>query len=1083
MVHLSRNRLLATTLLAGVAFSPIAAYAQEVDPATQERETSDVGDPTRTPETEPTAETIVVTGSRIANRTLTSASPLQIIDAQDIDDSGAANLQTVLLENPAFGTPGISRTNSNFSTSSAGVATVDLRNLGSDRTLVLVDGRRFVAGIPGSATVDLNTIPAQFIERVDVLTGGASAIYGSDAVAGVVNIIYKKNFQGVELGGQLGISELGDASDKQLNMTLGTDFSESRGNVMAYIGYTQEGAVFTRDRKRSRIDQASTGAFVTGDPGDFFEVTQPFFSGFNPRGTIFVRPAIGGLNLNPGTGPGQDSDFTDPGEFAPVAAFTRTRDPITGEIVTVSTNGSATRTPTGFNRSQFRTIAIPTERYLLATRANYEISEIANVFLEGTYASTKVTTELEPFAIDSAGSNGIFPGSGGRFAAENFITDTRPNGTGETVLSRNPLIPIELFNQAIDTPTRDTNGNGVIDAGDVATGGDGLRDIAFTRRLTDFGNRGSTADRDTFRIVGGLNGQINEQFRYEAYYAYGQTSESQVGGGQVNVVNFRNALDVVTDVFDLNGNGSTTDAICRDAQARAQGCVPADVFNGAGTISPDAVRYINAITTLTSFTSQSVAGANVSGSLFELPAGPLGISVGTEYRKEAARQTFDALTNAGLNGGNRLDNTEGDFDVKEAFGEVRIPLLANQPFFHELTASGAVRVSDYSTVGTTVSYNGELQWSPVRDVRVRGVYARSVRAPNIGELFGGAGQTFPTGLQDPCVGVTATTTGTLGTTCRADPGVLANIAANGEFTLVQADLQGVSGLNTSNPGLAEEKGTSYTLGLVLNPRSINFLRNFSFTADYFNIEIEDAITSIPRQFILDQCFQQADPAFCQFITRRAAQEGANSAGSLDFVNATSNNSGGLKTTGIDLTASYRQTALPFSIPGGINARVAYTHVLKGYVIPLEGAEKDEFNREIGASRNRFNANLAYNVGDFGISFTGNYIGPAYLDDQFVTQFTDFDDEGNELEDANGDPIFLEARDRRARVDAIFYLDTQVRFTPGDNYEFYLGADNLLDTSPPPIITGLPGNTTGAETDAGTYDAIGRRFYAGVRLKF
>jgi outer membrane receptor protein involved in Fe transport len=1055
MFQTPRSRLLTTTLLAGAVFLPTSALAQVVDPATGERQTSDIGDPTRTPETPETADTIVVTGSRIANRTLTAASPLQVVDAQDIDDTGAANLQSVLLENPVFGTPGISRTNSNFSTSSAGVATVDLRNLGSDRTLVLVDGRRFVAGIPGSATVDLNTIPAQFIERVDVLTGGASAIYGSDAVAGVVNIIYKKNFQGIELGGQMGISEQGDAAEKQVNLTLGTNFSENRGNVIAYIGYTKEGAVFSRGRKRSAVDQFSTGAGVTGDPADFFNVTQPFFSGFNPRGTLFIRPAVAGF-----------------GGAAAIPALTRTYDPITGELVTASTNGSATRTPTGFNRSAFRTIAIPTERYLLATRANYEISPAVNAFLEGTYASTKVTTELEPFPLDSAGNNGIFPGSGGRFPVENFITDSRPNGTGATVLSRNPLVPIAVFNQTIDTPTRDTNGNGIIDAGDVATGGDGLRDIAFTRRLSDFGNRGSTAERSTFRIVGGLNGAINDQFRYEAYYAYGQTSESQTSGGQVNVLNFRNALDVVTDVFDLNGNGSTTDPICRDANARAQGCVPADVFNGAGTLSPDAVRYIGAISNLTSLTTQSVAGANVSGTLFDLPAGAVGISVGAEYRREAARQTFDALTNAGLNGGNRLDNTEGKFDVKEAFGELRIPLLANTPFFHELTVTGAARVSDYSTVGTTVSYNGGVEWSPFRDVRFRGVYARSVRAPNIGELFGGAGQDFPTGLQDPCLGVTATTAGTLGITCRADPGVRANIAANGAFTLNQADLQGVSGLNTSNPNLNEEKGTSYTLGLVVNPRSINFLRNFSFTADYFNIEIDDAISSIPRQFILDQCFQQGDPAFCQFITRRAAQEGANSAGSLDFVNATSNNSGGLKTTGIDLTASYRQNALPFGLRGAVNARVAYTHVFKGYVIPLEGAPKDDFNREVGASRNRFNAQASYSVGDVALSLTGNYIGPAFLDDQFVTQFTEADGE-----------TFLQARDKRARIGSVFYLDTQVRFTPGDNFEFYVGADNVLDTAPPPIISGLPGNTTGAETDAGTYDAIGRRFYAGVRLKF
>lgn len=1025
-----RRRLLGSTLLFGMAFAG-AASAQVVDPATQERQTSDIGDPTSV-DGDPQGAEIVVTGSRIRSPQLTSTSPLQVIDAEDIDVSGAPNLQAVLLENPAFGTPGISRTNSNFSTSSAGVATVDLRNLGSDRTLVLVDGRRFVAGIPGSATVDLNTIPAQFIERVDVLTGGASAIYGSDAVAGVVNIIYKKNFEGVEAGGQVGISQEGDSAERQLNLTIGGNFGEDRGNVIAYVGYTKEGAVFSRGRRRSAVDQFSLGAGVTGNAADFFTVRQPFFSSFAPQGRLFVG----------------NTSFTYDANGNLVSGF--------------SANGTATRAANGFNRSQFRTIAIPTERYLFATRANFKIAEPVNVFLEGTYASTKVVTEIEPFPLDSAGTNGIFPASGGLFPIENFQTDPR---TGATILTRNPLVPLTVFNAATD---RD---------------GDGLRDLNFTRRLSDFGNRGSRADRDTFRIVGGLNGDIGGGWNYEAYYAYGQTKESQLSNGQVNVLNFRSALDVVTDVLDLNGNGSRTDAVCRDANARAQGCVPADVFNGAGTLSPAAVQYITAPSQLTSTTTQSVAGANVSGSLFSLPAGAVGVSVGVEYRKEAASQIFDALTNAGLNGGNRLANTEGKFNVKEAYGELRIPILADVPFFQALTLTGAGRVSDYSTVGTTFSYNGALEWAPIRDIRFRGVYARSVRAPNIGELFGGAGQDFPTGIQDPCEGVTATTAGTLGTQCRADPGVAANIARNGEFTINQADRQGISGLNTSNPNLGVEKGTSYTIGAVINPRSVNFLRNFAFTVDYFNIKIADAIVAVPRAFILTQCYNQANANLCQFVTRRPADAGANSAGSLDFVNATSNNSGGLKTTGIDVTASYRQNALPFGLPGAFNARVAYTHVFKGYVIPLPGEQRDDFNREIGASRNRVFGTVAYELGAVGVSFTGNYIGPAFLDDQFLTQFTEFDANGDEILDAAGDPTFLKKRDRRGRVNSKFYLDTQIKFSPGDHFEFYVGGDNLLNTSPPPIISGLPGNVTGTETDAGTYDPIGRRFYAGARIKF
>ena len=1035
MKPIFRQRLLASSLLVASATISIPAFAQsttnvpqpcpgEVDPATGACQATEVG------ETAPAGGDIIVTGSRIASPALTSTSPLQVIDAQNIQDSGTPNVQSVLLQNPAFGTPGISRTNSNFSTSSAGVATVDLRNLGSDRTLVLVDGRRFVPGIPGSATVDLNDIPAQFIQRVDVLTGGASSIYGSDAVAGVVNIIYKKNFQGAELGGQVGISDQGDAAEKQINLTIGGNFGEDRGNVIAYAGYTKEGAVFSRDRGRSAVDQFSTGT-LTGDPSALFDITRPFYSSFPPQGRITA-----------GT-----TTFT----YGP-----------NGELLTGFDTNGANRAPNGYNRSAIRTIAIPTERYLFAARANYEVSKAANVFLEGTYASTSVTTELEPFPLDSAGPNGIFPASGGRFPIENFSLNPV---TGAQILTRNPLVPTAIFNVATD---RD---------------GDGLRDVNFVRRLSDFGNRGSSANRNTFRVVIGIDGNITDRFKYEAFYNYGQTEESQLSNGQVNVLNFRNALDVVADVFDLNNNGLTNDAICRDANARAQGCVPANVFVGAGAISPAAVSYISAPSQLTSFTSQSNAGANVSGSLFDLPAGPLGISVGTEYRAEYSRQIFDALTNAGLNGGNQLANTQGRFEVIEGYGELRVPLLKDVPFIQELTATGAGRVSNYTTVGTTYSYNGGLEWSPVRDIRFRGVYARSVRAPNIGELFGGAGQDFPTGIIDPCVGVTATTSGTLGTQCRADPGVAANIAQNGAFTINQADVQGVSGVNTSNPNLDVETGTSYTLGAVINPKSVSFLRNFSFTVDYFNIKIDDAIVSVPRNFALTQCYAQGVQNLCNFITRRPQAAGSNSAGSLDRVDLTLNNSGGLKTSGLDVTVNYRQNLDTVGLAGVVNTNVSWTRLFQAYTTPLPGSARDNFISELGASRNKIFGSFSYDLDNVGLVFRGNYIGPAYLDDQFLTQFTEIGPDGNEIVDANGDAIPLRAKDRRGRVNSVFYLDTQVRVTAADHLEFYFGANNVLNTAPPPVISGLPGSSTGAETDSGTYDAIGRRFYAGARIKF
>ncbi len=651
---------------------------------------------------EKSMEEVVVTGSRIVTGNLESPSPVQTITSEDIQATGILNTQELLLKNPTFGTPTLSRTNSNFLTSGGGVSTVDLRNLGIDRTLTLVDGRRFVSGNPGSQAVDYNTIPAQFIERIDVLTGGASAVYGSDAVAGVVNIIYKKNFEGVAFDGQYGVSAENDNEETQFGITLGTTTGDGRGNLMAHVGYTKQGAVFSRDRERSAVDQISVGAGVTGDPEEIFDIRRPFYSSFAPQGRFFTA-----------NGPGAGITFD-----------------ANGNVIPWSTNGTATLAATGFNRSAFRTIAVPVERYLFAGRGSFEFAENHSAFLEGTYASSNTTTEIEPFPL---GAEDIYPATGGQVPAEFLV-----NG----VLTRNPIVPDVVFNSAADED------------------GDGLRDYYFTKRMADFGNRGATAKRDTFRVVGGVQGDLGSEskWHYEAFYSFGQTKEAQQSGGQVNVLNFRSALEAIPDADDEDGDGNTTEAICRDPNARLQGCVPVNVF-GLGTMSPGAIDYIEAPGSLTTFTRQRIIGANVAGELFDLPAGPVGIAVGAEYREEFSQSEFDALTQAGLNAGNAIPPTQGEFDVKEAYVEANVPLLKDLPAVEQLSLRAAVRASDYSTVGSTLSWNGGLEWSPVSSLRFRAIRALSTRAPNINELYSPPSQTFPTGIQDPCVGVTATSSG------------------------------------------------------------------------------------------------------------------------------------------------------------------------------------------------------------------------------------------------------------------------------------------------------------------------------------
>ena len=952
------------------------------------------------------SQRVEVTGSRILSVGAQSPSPLQVLTADDIAKSGATNIQELLLKNPTLGTPAISRTNSNFSTSSAGVSTVDLRNLGSDRTLVLINGRRVVAGIPGSSAVDLNTIPTDFIERVEILTGGASALYGSDAVAGVVNFILKKNFQGLTLDASLGQSEKSDDKKQKFGITFGANGADGKANLMAHFGYSNQGAVYSNRREGGETDSVAT-ALLTGDWHDMFGITTPFYSSFAPQGRFFP---------NAGT------------------AGSRTFN-AAGNLIAFSTNGPAGDGvgATGFNRQEFRTIAIPTERFLFATKGEYEFAPNHTAFIEGTYAATSTRTRLEPFPLDIAN---IYPKTG-RAPAEFLV-----NG----VKVRNPLIPAALSALIVN---------------DVD--GDGLADYGFTRRLAEVGNRGNVADRDTFRIVSGVKGAIGN-WDYDAYLGYGATKESQTSSGQVNVLNFRNALEAIPDTADVNGNLNTTEAVCRDADARAQGCVPINIF-GFNTVSAAALNYVAAPGMLSTFTTQKMMGATVRGDIAKLPAGNVGIAAGVEYREEYSRSEFDPLQQAGLNAGNAIPRTEGKFDVKELFVEARIPLLKDAAFAKSLAATAAVRGSEYSTIGSTLSWTTGLEWSPASDFRFRMTRARATRAPNINELYSPPSQTFPTGLSDPCDGITATTTGTVADRCRAAVGVQSNMAANGGvFTLSQADLQGISGFDLGNSRLQEEKGDTFTLGLVVEPRSIPVLRNFSFTADYFKVKISDAIIATPRQFILDQCYG-GDASFCQFITRRQAPIGASSAGSIDLINSISRNSGGLYTEGVDFTVAYADRVGP----GRLSSRLAWTYLKEAYTVPLPGSSRDYSAGEIGEAKNKASLQVGYSWGPYSISTMTTYIAASALDDQFLAGFNI---DPNDSKSPTLPRGFL-------KVPAKTYLDLQLGYSFGKS-SVYLGIDNVFNTKSR-LDGNLPGGVTGAPTASDVYDAIGRRYYVGLRV--
>jgi iron complex outermembrane receptor protein len=1010
-IHLRPN-LLASTILMGAAVITSPALAQPAPapaPTPNQRQAVTNND----------EEVIIVTGTRIRDPNVVALQPVQAVTSENIEQSGAINIQDVLDENPAFGTPDLSRANSAFLTSGAGVAEIDLRDIGPDRTLVLINSRRVVAGIPGTTSVDVNVIPTQFIDRVDVLTGGASSLYGSDAVAGVVNIIYKRNFQGLLIDGQAGISEHGDAGHQQISATGGINFGGGRGNLMVHAGYDNEDGLLARQRKLTQVDQLSKFWYFTGDPADYFTSVKPFFSSFVPQGRFDVNK----------TSSTRD-DFTfDQNTGQLRKCFNANFDnPCPGQTVA-----------DGFNRQNYRTLLTPVKRYLAAFTGHYDITDSIRFIAEGTYAKTKAATEIEPFPLDSGGSTGPYRATAGRAPIESIV-----NG----VKLRNAFVPDAIFNAATDT------------------NGDGLKDIAFARRLSDLSTRNFTADRDFYRFVGGFEGDLfNKKWHWDVTFNYGRAKEKQESNGDINVVNFRNAFESVR-------NPATGQIVCASGAA---GCVPLNIF-GANTITPGAAAYIDANTTHSFDTRQMVLAANATGSLIDLPAGPLSLAVGGEWRREKSSEDWDPITNAGLTAGNQLPDTKGKVTVKEIYGELNVPIFKEQPFAYELNLRAAGRLSDYSTVGTVKTWNVGGDYAPAEAIRFRGTYSVAIRAPNIGELFQGPAQTFPTGLVDPCSvvnpnapagqrGVTLTSSDPTSVLCRTQPGVISNINANGGFfTLTQADIQGISGFNIGNPTLREETAKTLTAGVVITPKFINALRNLTLTVDYYRINIKNAIITPNRAELLDQCYTNLVADLCSLIIRRPTGSGSNSPGSIEFVNAQAINSGVLKTSGIDTTVTYRTNMDWLKAGSTLSARLAYTHLFKGFTIAFPNTPvKDVFAGEIGTSKDRANGTLTWDTGGFQISFTGTYIGKAREDDRSLDVNTGLPPDA-------------------IKIPAKFYLDTQIRVRPEPRLELFVGVDNLLDTKPPLIFQGSVFNTTGHITAADVYDDIGRRFYAGARIK-
>lgn len=912
-------------------------------------------------------EEVVVTGSRIPRKDVVANSPVNVLQAEEFRLGSFTEVEEVLNSLPQT----VASNGASTNNPGNGQANVDLRNLGTQRTLVLVNGRRFV-GAGTNGVVDLNNIPAALIERVEVVTGGASAVYGSDAMAGVVNFITKRDFEGLATNTQYGITEEGDGERFSADVTLGATTSDGRGNVVISANYFKRDQVLAAAREHAATQ--------------FNEVTINGVPSIAPGGSTTIPQ--GRLNSNTLDDLGILDSFGDP---------------IGSNGILITDDGRAravVRPDDEFNFAPLNNIQLPLERYTLSAQGSYQINDGIRFFAEGTFANNTIERELAATPFSESG----------------FQIDLR-----------NPFITDDV--RAVLSQI-DTDGDNIITSG-------------LRRRVLEAGGRVSRDSRNLWRIVAGFDGELDNGMNWELFYNYGRNENSQQQTGNIVISRFQQGLLVDPDDPTQCANP-------------ANGCVVLNPF-GQGNLTDEMVDFILAGATNLTQVEQQQVGGNIAGEMFELPAGPIGFAAGAEYRKESARFIPDTFLASGdIDGFNAGQPTGGSFDVKEIYAESIVPILSGVEGAEYFGLELGIRFSDYSTAGGVTSYKFGGEWRPFEDLKLRGLYQRAVRAPNVLELFQGQTNAFP-GAQDLC-NDTANRTQAEADFCVNSLGVPA-----GDIVGFQQENAQIETLRGGNPDLFEETSDTFSVGFVYQPSQIPGL---TFTADYYSIKVEDAIALFGGGLssTINACrgdLTLANP-FCEALTARRSD------GQLEEVNEFRQNIAERTVKGIDFRVDYGFDTdygnFTWFLAGGY--LIEATTTSSPVVNPVECGGTVGVRGTCGRADPdwRFVSRLTHNWDKLTTSLRYRYVGS-------VT------DERIRLAESVGDPrpdLF------KPTIGAEHYVDLTFSYAWDDNFTLYTSVNNVLNNKPPFIGRGAAGQFN---TDSGTYDVLGRRFTFGVRTRF
>ena len=970
-------------------------------------------------------EEVLVTGSRLTKSNVTSSVPLVQIGAEEINSRGVARIEDMVNILPNVF---VSQT-AEVANGATGTSTLNLRGLGSSRTLVLIDGKRLPFGSPFSSSANVDMVPARMVERVDVVTAGASAVYGSDAVAGVVNFITKKDFEGFEFDYQYGTNynandngymqeKLADAdffdpgstttgAASLMSVMMGVNSDDGRGNITLFGSYEDMQSMIGKDRDTGACTLFGSADPFCGGSSNFRRYNGTIGNGV--AGTVF-----------------QELD---------------------GTIVPIDFS----RSDVFYNYGAVNHYQRPVERWNLGASGHYEITDNVEAYFDTTYMNNKTEAQIAESAsfnrpFETNCDNPLLTGGAG------------PNGDGIMLGSI--------------TGTFDANGDFVSCLDYMAAGNDPI-DVQFinSHRNIEGGPRVSTYENSSWRAIFGFRGDINDDFSFDIFGQFSATEGTRISQNDLNYNRVQQALFIVDD-----GNGNP---VCRDSSG---GCVPWNIFernaDGTTAVTDEAAAFIAGVGIVTGETEQTVFGGTIEGDFTNMgiqsPMADAGLSglVGFEMREDKLGRLADDISK--ISGGRGLTGTggatlpiAGEIEVEEIFMEMSMPLITGKPMIQELGLTAGYRYSDYTTNGNGVSnsfdadtYFAGISWAPNDEVRFRFNQAVAIRAPNVFDLYVG----INTGLVelspvngdgDQCSGPTpvATQAQCANTGLSAAQYGSVDPSAAGQFNLITG----------GNPNLVAEEGETTTFGVVITP---SMIENLSVSIDYFDIEVTDAIGSVPAQTSYDRCLTTGDPAFCANVTRDTAGTlhllNEAPGGGLSGLSEQNVNVSTFATEGVDVNVTYM---LDLSDMGSINFDYAATFLDTNYSVAIPGDDKVEcagaYAGPCGLPAPEYNHRFLatwMTPYDVNVSATWRHIGE--------TDLYGLDDPQGYLEDS------MEERN---------YLDVAATYDYSENVQIRVGANNILGDDAP--VTTAAGTGTGNNnTYPGLFD-VSTYLFAGVTVKF